>query len=837
MKPTAFHRILPLSVIFSLATLPNALATQYFWDGNDTGANANGGSGTWDTLTTNWDSAATAGSNVAWPSSGTDNDVVFGGTTGTVNIAAGGVTANDITFSTANYLISGGGLTLNGTTPTITNSVTATINAAITTAVSTGFNKVGTGTLILGGSNTFAANTTLTYGASATNSGAIRLANSNALSGVTLLTTKNAVLGAQARIELSNNITVTGIELRGGGRSNSTTTGATLVNISGDNTWAGAVRIDNTGGGHGIRSDAGTLTISGAVNSIIGARTWDIGGAGNVTISGNVTTAVAVSKFGNGTLTLSGSGNTYSGDTRIGAGSLLIGHANALSGSRLDMNTADAGTLGFSGITAATLGGLIGSRNIALTNAASAAVTLSVGNSNIANIYTGLFSGSGHLYKIGTNTFTLDPGAGNSMSLGSLSANAGTMILKSGTINTTGIDPGVAAYLTGVGARGGTMTIDGATLNVGGGRAFKPGSSVNGTANVLSGALNASAVVVGHNGTVMMTHSGGTVTAPVVYHQDGGTGTYTLSGGTLNTGRIYNSSNNGFFNLNLNGGTLQAASGTLNLIDSHTTSNQLAVFLGSENTQIDTTSSNASIARPMADMAGQQGRFTKIGTNTLTLLTASTYSGGTTLSAGTLLANNTIIEPTDSATGSGNITVNGGKLGGTGSIAGNVTVNDGGTISPGASIQSLAVATLSLTNNSTFQYEADSTAILGLGADFLTVNGDLSLAGTVNLTLTDLAEINASAFAQNTVFSLINYTGSWNSGLFTFGGNVLDNGETFSSGLNTWRIDYDATAGGVNFQEEYVSGGFVNLTAIPEPAASMLGGVGLLFLLRRRRNN
>ena len=71
--------------------------------------------------------------------------------------------------------------------------------------------------------------------------------------------------------------------------------------------------------------------------------------------------------------------------------------------------------------------------------------------------------------------------------------------------------------------------------------------------------------------------------------------------------------------------------------------------------------------------------LTKIGGGTLTLTNANDYTGLTTVSAGTLLVNNT----TGSGTGSGAVQVDGGTLGGSGTIAGPVTVNAGGRITGG----------------------------------------------------------------------------------------------------------------------------------------------------------
>jgi len=82
-----------------------------------------------------------------------------------------------------------------------------------------------------------------------------------------------------------------------------------------------------------------------------------------------------------------------------------LGHSSALGGSTLDLNTNDSGSLSFDSVTAATLGGLAGGRDVVLTNASGAAVTLTVGNNNSNTAYLGVLSGAGGFAKTGTGTF------------------------------------------------------------------------------------------------------------------------------------------------------------------------------------------------------------------------------------------------------------------------------------------------------------------------------------------------------------------------------------------------------------------------------------------------
>ena len=215
----------------------------------------------------------------------------------------------------------------------------------------------------------------------------------------------------------------------------------------------------------------------------------------------------------------------------------------------------------------------------------------------------------------------------------------------------------------------------------------------------------------------------------------------------------------------------------------------------------------------------------KSGNGVLTLAGANTYTGLTKVTGGTLLVNN--------ALGAGGVDVSAGAtLGGSGAIAGQVNVT--GILSPGTSIATFASGGLSFADGSTYQYEIDSGVGIGSAADLQIVTGNLDLAGTTTLTLTDIAT-GSVPVAQGTAFSLLNYTGSWNGGLFTFAGDELANNAYFTAGSNTWEIIYDADSGGANVAGEQVAGSFVNIVAVPEPAAAMLGALGGLLALRRRR--
>lgn len=188
--------------------------------------------------------------------------------------------------------------------------------------------------------------------------------------------------------------------------------------------------------------------------------------------------------------------------------------------------------------------------------------------------------------------------------------------------------------------------------------------------------------------------------------------------------------------------------------------------------------------------------------------------------------------------GSRVVVESGALLGGHGTLDERVTVQTGGTLAPGASIGSLSSGSVTFANNSTYDYEVDSSVVASAGADLLVINGDLNLNLT-KLAFNNIAEAPQS-FEVGTMFSLMNYTGTWNGGLFVLGANVLENGEEFYAGQNYWRIDYDVEQGGLNFDFDQVvseSSRFINITAtaVPEPSAMLLGAAASLMLLRRRR--
>ncbi len=309
-----------------------------------------GNSGTWDAATTaNWFNGSSA---VPWPApGGTDDDAVFSGTPGTINLASGGVTANDLTFNASGFSIHSHTLTLNGSTPTLTTaaSVTATIHSLI--AGSSGLTKRGTGRLILTQANSFGGNVVLGDTNGTLNGGVVQLKHSGALgAGNKTVFIRNG----GTRIELDGsdgNIALpSGISFI---TSNPNSSNGAIRNLSGDNVINGNIQMNTGAGDTAIVSDSGSLTLR-TVNAGTSSRTLVLAGtsSGANTVSGAISNGGnhnSVQKIGSGTWSLSAT-NTYSGTTTIHSGKLIgvVGGSSENSAVSVTATTGNTATLGLS---------------------------------------------------------------------------------------------------------------------------------------------------------------------------------------------------------------------------------------------------------------------------------------------------------------------------------------------------------------------------------------------------------------------------------------------------------------------------------------------------------
>ena len=526
--------------------------------------------------------------------------------------------------------------------------------------------------------------------------------------------------------------------------------------------------------------------------------------------------------------------------------------------------TAD-GTLQFNQTTSLTVTGTIsGTGGIRLTNSgtvALAGVTSGTGRYDLSIVAS---AGELAIGSTGTNGLILGTTGTGSLAIhggtvrngiGILGFNAGSSATATVSSGTWANAAGVAGRILYVGHSGGGMldVAGGFVTNATGYVGFNAGSV--GTVSVRSGTwqnrgqLYVGGGVGGTGGVGELTVSGGNVTSTFGYlgANTTGVGTALITGGTWSLSSNLNVGTSGTGTLTISGsgggggtvivgGTLaRGASGTINLspggtlqIGTGTTaSGGLATDLVNNGSLV----FNRTGAATVANTISGSGSLALAGSGTITFSGSNTFTGPTAVNAGALSVTG--------AFGTSAVSVNpGGRLLGSGTLGGAVAVAAGGVLSPGVGIESLAVGATSLFDGSAFVSELNSTAPLSAAADLLTIAGNLSLSGTVNLVLLDLA-VTPAAFPAGTTLSLASYTGGWNGGLFRFDGSVLADGDTFAAGEQLWAIDYDATLGGANFSEDHLAGGnFVNLVAVPEPSALATLGIGLaggaVWLQRRR---
>jgi YVTN family beta-propeller protein/autotransporter-associated beta strand protein len=151
------------------------------------------------------------------------------------------------------------------------------------------------------------------------------------------------------------------------------------------------------------------------------------------------------------------------------------------------------------------------------------------------------------------------------------------------------------------------------------------------------------------------------------------------------------------------------------------------------------TTGNDNTSTTFSGVMSGTGGLAKIGTGTLTLTGANTFTGGTALNAGGLVVNGSL------ASG---VTVNGGTLSGGGAIGG-LTMN-GGIVAPGNSIGTLTVNGNLVQNGGTYQVEVNAA---GQG-DRINATGTAAInGGTVQV----LAQ--SGTYARNTTYTILNATG------------------------------------------------------------------------------
>lgn len=595
-----------------------------------------------------------------------------------------------------------------------------------------GFTKFGSGTLTLGGANTFSGPVVLSGGTTvitaANNLGNNSLpANTLTFAGGTLQAGGTFNLGASRSVSIglgggtidvtgANNLTVDGL--------------LSAIGISGTATAAGTASL--------VKTDTGTLTLTNTgngaalVNTIVNGGTVSFGagtalGGGYIGLNGGTllntaatsTAAAQVITLGSssgGVVGLGGTiavaaGQTLTDASAInGPGSLTVG----ISGSTGILKLTGAST--YAGSTTVSFGTLQG--GVASYLPAATALTLASGTTLDMNAFA---TSIGSLSGAGTVT---DTGAAAALTLGNLAGSLNSTF--SGVFNST-----TGGNLTVTKNGGGTLTLTGSSGTATGAWTFTAGT-VN-----LDFSQSAAASIL--NTTIKPTMSGGTL---AVLGKSGTAVTQTLAALTLNAG-------GSSLVANPNG----SASGTTLAVGALTTSAVGGSLLinSPANTTIKLGSalSTATTINGRIVFTGDSGATynwaANTGANTATIgLGTYTNQAGNTISNGTSDTVNSLIDSTTASqvtTTSGTWTtnslkINAGAAGQSLSLGGALTLTSGGLLFTGSNAYTISGAG-SLTNGTDLIIQDYGSAILTVSAAIGGVA--LTKAGTGTLVLANAA--------------------------------------------------------------------------------------------------
>ncbi len=576
--------------------------------------------------------------------------------------------------------------------------------------------------------------------------------------------------------------------------------GGTLT-LTGANNYSGATSV--TGGilNVGTGGTSGNLG-SGAITAGSGAEIV-FNRSNAFTVSNTISGAGLITKKGGGRMTVNGnsSGGTVNWNfTGTGNGDIGFQNANAIGGTGSTITLAESAT----GSAFFNSGGNISDVGISLGSGS----TLTWNGSFIfSNTLSGIISGSGNFTKVsgenlilsGTNTYTgnttISDGTlqiGGSGVLGNGNY-AGTISNSSLLFVNSSSDQTLAGAISGSGrlekSNSGTLTLS--TVN-----SYSGGTTVNGgtlrlTASsggtgTIRGTLTANAgTTIEIGGTDVLGYSTGNDAVRTI-HLNGATMVQTQNRNETVTaainmadGATISATGGPSANFDLFGGARVNTTGDVtNIISAPIRLRQNdSVFDVADGTQdVDLLVSGAISRGPEGN-----GSIVKNGTGTLALTGNNTYNGATIVSAGTLLVTG--------ALGNTNVTVEAAAtIGGTGNLGGSLTFETG-------SFLDLSSAAIGLTST-----------------DILTVSG--------SITLND--------------FGFENLVG-WDASLAETGTYTLINGDgtvTLAGTTPTLSNPYDFGNG----KQGYFQQGSLQVVIIPEPRAALLGGIGMLLLLRRRRN-
>ena len=717
----------------------------------------NGSAGaTWSTSAENWLNV----SGTPWDATNGPTNTAFFSTANASATVSGTVWTNAISFSDTGT-ISGGTITLAGSSPAVTASANATIGSVLTGTM--GLRKLGSGTLSISGANTYTGTTTISAGAFQLGVG-----------GTTgSLSTSSAVVNNGTLLFNRSNTTTQGTDLGTviSGSGGIVLAGSGTVSLSNLNTYTGNIAVN-----------AGTLLLaSGAGNSFtttgLGANT--VGKTLTVASGASlVTTVTDAIDYGSTTannigVTISGTWNNNPANT-AGTGF-----------QRVDSLTLNGGVINDYGQHGSGFGGIFAANTITVLG---------------TSTYNQLGGGSGLALGLPTTIsipsadglFVIAGGMRNPASFITTSP-ASLVKTGSGTLRITGS----SSYTGGTQINGGVLALGNAaaigsagTISFGGGTLQFSGSNTVDYSSRFSTAANQAYRLDTNSQNVTLasalTSSGGSLTklgsgTLTLSATNTYTGTTTVSGGVLQAGiaNAFGSS-----------APLAVNSGTVNLAGFNQTVGALSGSAGgwiTTSSAAGTTTLTTSVAIGSATFAGTIAdngaglvAFTKSGAGTQIFSTANAYSGTTTINAGVLQigAGGTAggLSASSAITGSAGATLAFSRTDDYGgvfanSIGGAVNV----TLNSGTLTLSTANVYTGTTTVSGAVLQAGIANAFGSAAPLAVNSGTVNLAG-FNQTVGALSGSAAGRITTSSAAGTATLTTSVASGTSAFAGVIADNG-------------------------------------------------------------
>lgn len=482
--------------------------------------------------------------------------------------------------------------------------------------------------------------------------------------------------------------------------------------------------------------------------------------------------------------------------------------------------------------------------DVAPTSATTTNIQLAGSTGTTSNVDTAFtirtltFNSGAAAFNVTGNTISIQ-GAGNadtaaitnnSSSLQTISANltllggvgfspvSGNLTIN-GNINMNGqgarFNPGVGRTLTlngVISGTAGTTAFNGQGLTIISGANTVSWASVyvwNGTVQVNTDSIKGSAGAFGSNasGVVQLGVTGGSATSPTL-----------VTGAAVTIGQDIQlaAPASGTSGYTIGGNSAHISNYTGNILTNETNTKQVQALSVTAATGGRVNITAIRQRSGTSSSLGAGDNINKVGNGIVALAAGgtSTYAGTTTVSAGTLLVNGTIASTSTSGAAVGGVNVNANAvLGGTGNVnrlttfANNSTLAAGDISAAGADLGGkLSFGAGLILNNST-ALRFDLAAPGSLADDEVAVVGNFTLDGVLNIT--DLGG-----------FGVGTYT------LFTYsGGTFTNNGLTIGTAPGTYSYLIDtSTSGAVSL-----------VVAVPEPTTVALLGLGIAFVMLRRR--